>query len=405
MGEVGDRGLAHRRGVPRCRLLGDLEAHRERGHDLRHVAEVARRAARAAARARRRLVERQAGARGVRDRQTREGRVRPRLLVWPVGAAGGREGVVRDDLEPGAGLEGRALGDRPDLFDDDLEMVAVARAQHEVRGGEIGDDVRRLPAVGDHAVYAHVVAQVLAQRVDPAEEPQHGVERVDALLRSHRCVRGLPVVRVAVADEREAPGELGVGIDEREVRSRVRRERHVHALEDACLEEADLPAAALLRGCPDDLDRPGELVERGLRAQACAQVRDGDEVVATGVADLGKCVVLGQEGDGRRGRGGPVASAIGRPRARASAGARAEVGLDAADAALDDEAPALEGVGEDLRRVALLEVELRMGVDVAGDRDQLVGLRVDRDDDVVPDGGALGGDGHDGAPAAARSRW
>ena len=203
---------------------------------------------------------------------------------------------------------------------------------------------------------------MLAQRVDPAEEPQHRIERVDAFLGVHRGVRGLAVVRVAEADHRQAPRLLRLRVDEREVRSGMRGQRDVDAFEDARFEQADLPAAALLRRRADDLDRPGELVERGLRAESRAEVRDRDEIVPAGVADLGEGVVFREEGDRRGLASGAVAAAIGRPRLRASARRRAEGRLDAADASLDREAPTLERVRERLRGVALLEVQFRMSV-------------------------------------------
>src|SRR5581483_12240390 len=141
--------------------LRDREAEVERGYALAHVADVARGTSRAVARSGRRFVEREAGARCVRTRAQGQRKVRAEVLVHAVRAARRRQRVVRLKLETRARLEGGALGDAADLLDDLGEVFAVARAQHEVRGGEIGHDVRRLPAIRDHAVDAHVVAEVL----------------------------------------------------------------------------------------------------------------------------------------------------------------------------------------------------------------------------------------------------
>src|SRR2546425_4043923 len=128
-------------------------------------------------------------------------------------------------------------------------------AKHEVRRREVGNDVRRLAPVGDDAVDAHVVAQMLAERVDAREKAQYRVQRVDALVRIHRGVCGLAVVRVAEADERESPLFPRLGVDEREVRSGGRAQRDVDTLEDTRLEQAALSAATLPGRRADALDR------------------------------------------------------------------------------------------------------------------------------------------------------
>jgi hypothetical protein len=79
------------------------------------------------------------------------------------------------------------------------------------------------------------------------------------------------------------------------------------------------------------------------------------------VADAGQGVVLGDEGDTRLAR----------------AERRAEGGGDLADAALQGEAVGLEVGGQLLGRPVLLESDFGVGVDVEGDRDELVAAAID----------------------------
>ena len=120
----------------------------------------------------------------------------------------------------------------------------------------------------------------------------------------------------------------------------------------------------------------------GARAEGGTDGRRGDHVVAAGMADLGKGVVLGADRD--RERSGP--------------GTRGERGRQVADPALDGEAGIGERLGAPGRRLLLLEAELRVAVDHPRQPDQLAAGALDRRKGLLL--GGLGGR-HPGQPMTA----
>ena len=142
------------------------------------------------------------------------------------------------------------------------------------------------------AVHAHAVAEVHALPVDEAERLHARGERARPVPRRERRVRRLAL-----------EGEVEAGARQRDVRQeiaieRVEHHRRVDAAEDARLEQRDLAAAAFLGGRADELDRA--LEPRGVEACSARKAPSaprGDQVVAARVPDLGKRVVLGEDGD------------------------------------------------------------------------------------------------------------
>jgi hypothetical protein len=134
----------------------------------------------------------------------------------------------------------------------------------------------------------------------------------------------------------------------------VHHHRGVHAGERAALEEQDLAASALLGGGPDDAHREADLVRDRRRRDARARGEGGDQVVATGVADVGQRVVLGADRHVQRSR----------------AGTRDEGRRQIADAALDPEPRRVESLGDPGRGALLLEGQLGLPMDATAECEQ-----------------------------------
>src|SRR6185436_3577971 len=128
--------------------------------------------------------------------------------------------------------------------------------------------------------------------------------------------------------------------------------------EGAGIQQVDLAAAGLFGGCADELD--GDVRGAGgRRMQEGADVRHGDEVVTAAVTNAGERVVLGDERERRSGR--TDACAKGR--------------LKSADTHLNLVAVALKKHRDPCCGTTFLVCELRIGMDLAGELDQLVDER------------------------------
>ncbi len=196
-----------------------------------------------------------------------------------------------------------------------LRGTHVERARRMVR-----HDVGGRPAVRDDAVQAGVAADVLPQLRDGLVRGDHGVERVDSLLRGDRrvhCLAAVLDVHVRHAQHRRV-GEVDG--------HRVRHHRHVDIVERARVHHDDLAAVQLLgRRAEDDDARIGRL-DRLDQRHGGADAGRRDQVVPAGVADARQRIVLRADGDGDR----------------AVAPLAAEGGLHAVDAGLHFESPGPE---------------------------------------------------------------
>ena len=137
---------------------------------------------------------------------------------------------------------------------------------------------------------------------------------------------------------------------------RVRRQRERDVIENARGEHVDLPATVLLRWSADELDRHTEVLLGG-GVQEGADVRHGDEVVTAAVTHAFEGVVLRNERDRRTGR----------------ADTRAEGRLEAADTHLHFMTMRLQERGYPCCSATLLVRDLRIGVDLAGELQELFG--------------------------------
>src|SRR6266851_6175940 len=252
-------------------------------------------------------------------------------------AAGRRRGAVSTVLEPPEQL---------------LTVVLRERPQVEVGARLLGDYVRLVAALDDAPVDARIGPELLAHLVEPDEELDDRVQRVDAAPRPGRRVGRLAV-------------ELGLHLDDAERRppdlrpaAAVDHHRRVDVAEHAGLQQPHLAGAALFGGRADHLDpaRERDLAEGHGEGRPGAGARRRDDVVAARVTDGRKSIVFRQNGDGR---------ARARPVDRCS-----ECGRQPADAPLDLRAVLLEELGEPGVRLLLFEAELRVVVDPVRQRFQ-----------------------------------
>ena len=236
-----------------------------------------------------------------------------------------------------------------------FEVLVILGAHEEAGGGVPGDDIRRFPAIGDHAVDAGGAADVLPERVDGVVGDDHRFERIDAALRLRRGVRLAPVVLDAQLGAGERPGDDAVA------RTGMRHDRGVEAVERALADHRNLAAVDLFGGRADDVHAALQIIDHGADAGARARRRRGDDVVAAAVADAGERIVLGKDGDRRCAVTGDGAKR------------RRQVG----DARRDIEALVAQEARQPFAGLELLERKLRVGVDAMTERNQTLRLRID----------------------------
>ena len=158
------------------------------------------------------------------------------------------------ELERGAGDQRRALGDAPHLLDQLVHRRRRRGADEELGLGEIGHHVRHVAAVGDDAVDAGVGGDVLAQRVDPVEDLDDRVERVDAVEGIGGGVGRSPVER---DPDQHAGQRLTAPLDRRADRlggPGVRAQRGVDAGEDPRVGHDHLAADGFFGRRAEDVD-------------------------------------------------------------------------------------------------------------------------------------------------------
>src|SRR5262249_19133396 len=233
----------------------------------------------------------------------------------------------------------------------------------EQRRGELRNDVGGGAAARDDAVDARLGTDLLPQHADVVERLNHRVERVDALPRVGRRVRGLARELEAGAHDAEQILVHDPAIEA------VDHHRGVHVLEDAAPDELDLAAAALLGGRADDLDATlRQPVPDGGERRARAGAGGGDDVVAARVTDAGQSVVLAENRDRR---------------SFTQVERAAERGVHAGQSALDLESLLVEELDEPRGSLDFLEAELRVVMDLTREFLEIGGKAVDSGSDEI----------------------
>src|SRR5579875_731485 len=245
------------------------------------------------------------------------------------------------DLHSRAGGERRGPGAVRDPCGQRDHAVGAGMTDQELGLGQVRYYVGGGAALGDHPVHPGPVADVLAERVGGDEELDDRGERVLALLRVLRRVRGHaaePDTEVR-AGQRPAPRDGAVG--------GMEHQRRVDSVEDACLQFHDLPAATFLPGRADHQNRPGRSPgQRADQGRRGGQAAGRDQVVPAAMTEPWQCIVFEQESEDR------TAVTV-----RAD-----ERRLQSSDAACDGEALLIQPFGEQRRSLTLLERCLRFAV-------------------------------------------
>ena len=232
------------------------------------------------------------------------------------------------------------------------ELVHGQRPALEVDLGLLRDDV------GDAGLLRHQgqslpIGHLLAQQTGRDLGDHGGVVGVQAVGRVGGGVGAAARVGGAPAADGLAGGADGVvGVG---VAHGVGHQRQVHALEHSAFDQQLLAAAVLLGRGADDLHCHVQLGGRLDECEGCPERGAGDEVVAAAVADAGQGVVL----HAQRGHQGSAAQG------------GAEGGGEIGDAALHGEAGLLQQVGDAVAGAVLLEGDLGVRVDGAGDVEHL----------------------------------
>jgi hypothetical protein len=173
------------------------------------------------------------------------------------------------------------------------EFMHVGGADEEAAGGAFGHDVGRHAAVGDDAVDALGVADVLAQLGDRRIGRHHRVERVEPAVGHCRSMR-----RPAMIDRRHIGHRDGRHGDEIHVRG-VDHHGGVGTREGAVAGHHFLAAMGLFGGGAEVAHGAGQTSAELGQGQRRAVADGGDDVVAAGMADAGQGVVFRQDRHGR----------------------------------------------------------------------------------------------------------
>ena len=294
----------------------------------------------------RRLLDGASQLRQVATERVRHRPVRPQRRVLD---------VVPAILQAGAGgrRAGLEAGDDASLQVLQVRLVFGARQKDGRR--VVGHDVRHLAAVGDDAVDAGAVADVLSQGGDGVVGDDNRVEGVDARFRPAGGVR-------LFAEVLDAHGGAGEGGRQGDVaRPRVDEHCRVELVEGAATGHYRLAAVDLLRRRADGRDAPARLRQNATHRDRGAGRAGGDEVVAAGVAEAAEGIVLGEEGDARS--------------LFAAGGAKG--GREVAEGAFDAEVVLLQVVAEPAAGLLFLEAGLGVVVDAVAEVDESVPLRLD----------------------------
>ncbi len=204
-----------------------------------------------------------------------------------------------------------------------------------------------------------MLGQLLAPQTDCLEQQDGRVERVPALPRLARGVRGPAAERDVhvLAGEQDGMDHVAVG--------RVEEQRRVQAIEEPVVEHELLAAAPLLGRCSEEDDLPGERVAHRREGDRGADAGCGHRVVAAAMAQARQRVVLREDADPR-----PIGSeAAGQPAAYG--------GGEAAGRVLHEEAVGGDRRRDPRRRAMLLEGGLRVGMDRPRERQDLVAVGLD----------------------------
>ena len=212
-----------------------------------------------------------------------------------------------------------------------------------------GDDVDRLPAVGDDAVHHLPGRQLLPQQPDGHLRDGHRVGGVDSQIRRDGGMRFLAAVVHDHLGQRQRAGPGDVG------RPGMHHHRHGDVVERPGLQHQCLAAAGLLGGSSQQRHRQAQVVGHLGQRQRGAHRRRGDDVVAARVADLGQRVVFGADPDDQR-----SAAEVG-----AKGGVQARGGRGDLETALGDQRLRLGAAA------VFVERQLRLGVDGVGQLDQI----------------------------------
>ncbi|MEP6526551.1 MAG: hypothetical protein ABJA86_05250 [Nocardioidaceae bacterium] len=175
------------------------------------------------------------------------------------------------------------------------------------------------------------------------------VESLAAQLWIGACVRGPAPYGDAPLFDGQSGGRKVIE------RRRVDHHRGVHTLEGARQDQIDLAAAGLLRGRTQHGHPEACCLGDGEQGKSGPHRRGGDDVVAAGVPDSGKGVVLSADDQ--------VGAAL--------AGAGGERGREPVRLSFDLEATGLESVRAEGGGLVFLVRELRRVVDLVGNGDQV----------------------------------
>ena len=259
-------------------------------------------------------------------------------------------------------VSGRQRGTLDQLTEASLDpdvVHLVGTAHHEPGLRALRDDVCRGPALLDDPVDAGVGVELLPPQADRAEEQDHRVERVLAL----PWVRG-GVGLEAVEDHLDVLRRERVALDVAAVAG-MEQEGRVDPLEQAVLDHDGLAAPPFLGRRAEEHDLSGQLVGDRRQRDCRPDPGRGHRVVAAAVAQPGQGVVFGEDPDPRAG-----------PTASASEDA-ANRGRQPTGRMLDRVTVAGDRFGNPRGSLLFLERHLRVGVDPAGQLDDLVPMRFD----------------------------
>ncbi len=154
--------------------------------------------------------------------------------------------VVFVNFKPTTCSQGCSLctGYQPFLHPHDLGKIC--RPYIKITGSPLRDDVGGDTSFSDNAVDPHILAQMLAQGVDPDKGLDDPVQRIDPLLGIDCCMGSL-------AEKREAdPGKPKRRLDHLPFRGRMNHHGKIDSLEYSGLDQLNLANPQFLRRRPEN---------------------------------------------------------------------------------------------------------------------------------------------------------